>query len=268
MNQDGSIGDLASGQVQVLHIPLDSEVSLDMVLVEGGMYSMGSYEPDAFGDERPRHLVRVKTFYLSQTTVTQAQWKAVMKRLPPCRAKGMRMPVDRVSYVECERFLRAAARVSGESLRFPCEAEWEYACRASTHSAFSFGNMVTTDVCNYVGAHSFRDGPIGVYRHGPVESKTFPPNQFGIYEMHGNLWEWCADRWHADYNGAPLITEAWLTGGSSERVLRGGSWHDPPNLCRSAARLKLSPAEGEDFVGLRVAMSVPETETAVGTAAS
>ena len=257
MDVDGAVREVACDPVEVLHIGLAPDVALDMVRIPGGTYSMGSYEPDTFADERPRHLVSIRSFYISRMTITQAQWKAVMKKLPPCRSKGIEMPVDRVSFTECERFLRAAGRLTGEPLRFPSEAEWEYACRGGSRSLFSFGDMVTTDVCNYVGAHPFRTGPTGEYRHGPVRGGTFFPNAFGLYDMHGNLWEWCADNWHDDYSGAPLDGEAWVRGGTDERVLRGGSWHDPPNLCRSACRLKLAPSEGEDYVGLRVALSIP-----------
>ncbi len=105
-----------------------------------------------------------------------------------------------------------------------------------------------------MGWHAYKNGPTGDYRHGPVTPGSFPPNAFGLYDMHGNLMEWCQDRWHEDYTGAPTGGEAWMRGGTEERVIRGGSWHDPPDLCRSASRLKLMPSEGEDFMGFRVAL--------------
>ena len=119
------------------------------------------------------------------------------------------------------------------------------------HRAHQF----TEDLANYVGEHTYLSEPKGVYRHGTTEVGQFPPNAFGLYDMHGNLWEWCADAWHTDYAGAPTDGNAWERGEPSHRVLRGGSWHDPPNLCRCAARLRLAPAEGEDYVGFRVALS-------------
>ena len=229
---------------------------ISMVSVPAGTFAMGSAHHKGHRDEEPLHYVKVGSFFLSQTTVTQSQWKAVMKRLPPCRGKGLDFPVDRVSWFDANAFCERLSKTARKPYRLPSEAEWEYACRADSNTDFAFGNMMTTDYANYVGVHRYLDGPTGVYRHGPIPSGSFPPNSFGLYDMHGNLWEWCADTWHEDYVGASLNAEPWVRGGTEERVLRGGSWHDPPDLCRSSSRLKLKPTEGEDFVGVRIALSM------------
>jgi formylglycine-generating enzyme required for sulfatase activity len=251
----GGITQKESIRFGVVHQHLPNDEQIEMVIIPVGSFSMGSHPPVGYEDERPAHYVHVARFLLSRYTVTQEQWKAVMGKTPPCRGKAPGSPVDRVSWSEAQRFCQRLSVISGNPYRLPSEAEWEYACRASSSSAFSHGNMITTDFSNYVGLHAYAGGPIGEYRHGPIPAGRFPPNRFGLHDMHGNLWEWCEDTWHADYAGAPSGGEAWIHGGTDERVLRGGSWHDPPDLCRSGCRLKLKPTEGEDFVGVRIAMA-------------
>jgi len=257
VDESGSACTRSQLSVSVFHQPLPDGLTLDMVLVPGGTFCMGSQHAKGHRDEEPQHFVHLRPFFLSQTTVTQRQWKAVMKNLHPCRGKGPDFPADRVSWFAAQRFCQKLTKLTGSDYRLPSEAEWEYACRAGTLSDFAFGNMITTDFANYVGLHSYQGGPKGVYRHGPIEPKSFPPNKLGLFDMHGNLDEWCSDTWHQDYLGAPLDGQAWIRGGTEERVIRGGSWHDPPVLCRSASRLKLNPSDGEDFTGIRVALSLP-----------
>jgi formylglycine-generating enzyme required for sulfatase activity len=140
--------------------------------------------------------------------------------------------------------------------RLPTEAEWEYACRAGTSTPFYCGETLTTDLANYVGEHTYRSEPKGVYRHATTEVGSFPPNAYGLYDMHGNVWEWCADAWHDDYSGAPSDSSIWLDRRSQLRVLRGGGWHEPPVLCSSAARLRQDAAEADDLFGFRVACMI------------
>ena len=258
VDSTGAISSKAFVKIETLLQDLPRGESLTLVRLPQGTFTMGSPRLKGEPDEMPAHLVRVPEFYLSQCTITQRQWKAVMRTVPPCRGKGPELPVDRVSFDAAEAFCQTLSKATGRPFRLPTEAEWEYACRAGNQTAFSFGDMISTEVANYVGWHAYEGGPKGEYRHGPIRGGTFFPNAYGLYDMHGNLWEWCEDRWHSDYVGAPLNGQAWSRGGTGERVLRGGSWHDPPNLCRSAARLKLMPTEGEDFVGIRVALSQSE----------
>jgi formylglycine-generating enzyme required for sulfatase activity len=154
-------------------------------------------------------------------------------------------------------FCTVLAARTGRPYRLPSEAEWEYACRAGSTTPFHFGPTLTTDLANYVGEHTFGSEPPGVYRHGSTDAGSFPPNEFGLHDMHGNVWEWCADMWSEDYNsapadGSPRVRRA--ERGIRRRVLRGGSWHETPGNCRSAVRLGLDASEGEDFVGFRVAL--------------
>ncbi len=232
---------------------LGNGIVLEMVAVPGGMFMMGSPERQGYEDEHPPHRVMIAPFFMGKYTITQAQWQAVMGQLPPCRCEGARLPVDRVAWHDARQFCERLSERAGRVYRLPSEAEWEYACRAGTHAPFYFGETITTDLVNYVGEHTYRAEPKGIYRHKSTEPGSFPPNAFGLYDMHGNLWEWCADAWHDTYVGAPSNGKVWEFKGATQRVLRGGSWHEPPDNCRSATRLKANPADNEDLFGLRVA---------------
>lgn len=234
---------------------LGNGIHLHMTLIPGGTFLMGARPGEGYDDERPQHNVRVAGFLIGTVPVTQEQWQAVMERIPPYRFKGARRPADRVSWDDAVAFCERLTRKTGRAYRLPGEAEWEYACRAHSTTPFSCGETLTTDQANYVGEHTFRAEPKGSYRHVTLEVGSLPPNPFGLYDMHGGLWEWCADAWHEDYRGAPLDGSTWQGRSGSARVLRGGCWHDPPGLCRSAARLQHVPHEGEDFFGFRVALS-------------
>jgi formylglycine-generating enzyme required for sulfatase activity len=255
LDQEGRASPGPEASMRFFREALSDSVAIKMALVPAGSFVMGSATLAAAPDERPPHHVNIKAFYLSQAEVTQSQWKAVMGSLPPCRGKTMEHPVDRVSWTEALLFCQRLSARSGRPYRLPSESEWEYACRAGSVGDFSFGGMISTDAANYVGRHRYGNGPEGVYRHGSLPPGSFPPNPFGLYDMHGNLDEWCMDLWHDDYSGAPSDGSPWLSGASRERVIRGGSWHDPPGLLRSSARLKADPDFGEDFIGLRVALS-------------
>jgi formylglycine-generating enzyme required for sulfatase activity len=234
---------------------LPDGVSLEMVAVPAGSYLMGSRPSDGYPDEHPQHSVTIKPFWMSRYPVTQAQWQAIMDWAPPYRSKGVTHPVDRVSWYDAWEFCQQLVKMTGRDYRLPSEAEWEYACRAGTRTPFCFGETLTTDLANYVGEHVYRSEPKGTYRHESIQAGALPPNGFGLHEMHGNVWEWCADAWHDDYVGAPSDGSPWESKTDWPRVLRGGCWHDPPGLCRSAARLKQMPDEAEDFFGFRIALS-------------
>jgi formylglycine-generating enzyme required for sulfatase activity len=231
-------------------------VTLAAVRVPAGEFLMGSAWRMGYPDERPQHRVNCPAFLMGKHAVTQEQWAAVMDWSPPYRCVGAKLPVDRVSWPAARAFCQALSAKIGRQVALPSEAQWEYACRAGTTTPFCYGPTLTTQLANYVGAHTYAWEPQGEYRHMTTEAGAFPPNAFGLHEMHGNVWEWCADAWHESYDGAPADGGAWLTGGDGAcRVLRGGGWHDPPDLCRSAARLRFRAEEGEDWTGFRVVIT-------------
>ena len=245
----------SSARVFIEH--LDAQVRLEMAFIPGGIFRMGSPGQQGYEDEHPQHIVSVAPFWLGRQTVTQEQWLTVMKKLPPCRFKGAHLPVDNVSAEDARQLCSRLAKKTGRPYRLPAEAEWEYACRAGSGSPFHFGDTLTTDLANYVGEHIFLSEPKGIYRHTTTEAGCFPPNAFGLFDMHGNLWEWCADAWHDDYQGAPFYSSVWdAIDRQAPRVLRGGCWHEIPGNCRSATRLKSEAGEREDFFGLRVALQM------------
>ena len=149
------------------------------------------------------------------------------------------------------------SRETGQVYRLPSEAEWEYACRAGTATPFSFGETITTDQANYDGNYTYAGGPKGEYRRRTVAVGTLPANPWGLYEMHGNVWEWVEDHWHDSYTGSPTDGTAWMDGESSRnRVSRGGSWSSRPRLLRSAIRGRNQPDSRGSYQGFRVARTL------------
>jgi len=147
------------------------------------------------------------------------------------------LPVELVSWNEAIEFCARLSRLTGRNYRLPSEAEWEYACRAGTTTPFYFGETITPDLVNYNGNYPYGSAPKGTYRVKTTAVGNFPPNTFGLYDMHGNVMEWCQDVWHDNYNGAPTDGSAWESGGDSEgRLLRAGSWGDHAVGSRAASR--------------------------------
>jgi formylglycine-generating enzyme required for sulfatase activity len=189
--------------------------------------------------------------------VTQAQYQAVMGN-NPSNFKGDNRPVEGVSWHEAMEFCDRLSKKLGQPYTLPSEAQWEYACRAGTTTPFHFGETITTDLANYDGTSTFASGPKGVFRQETTDVGLFPANRWGLYDMHGNVFEWCLDHFHDSYNGAPADGSAWVTGGdSSYRMLRGGSWDHSPRICRCAFRLyDAYPVSRVISFGFRV-VSVP-----------
>ncbi|MDY6807349.1 MAG: formylglycine-generating enzyme family protein, partial [Cyanobacteriota bacterium] len=211
-------------------------------------------EEGRYSTESPQHRVKVPPFFLGKYPVTQKQYQAVMGN-NPSRFKGANRPVEEVSWRHAALFCGRLSEKTKKNYRLPSEAQWEYACRAGTTTAFYFGETITAQLANYYGNYTYASAPKGIYREKTTDVGSFPPNAFGLFDMHGNVWEWCLDLWHDDYNGAPTDGSAWESGEESfRRLQRGGSWYDAPGICRSADR-ELFGAEHINYVfGFRVVL--------------
>jgi formylglycine-generating enzyme required for sulfatase activity len=230
--------------------------SLELIVIPAGSFQMGSRHNEGNTDEHPQHFVTIKSFLMGKYLITQGQWKVVMGKLPPCRFKGDNLPVERVSWNDAQKFCQRLSQQTGRDCHLPSETQWEYACRAWTVTPFSFGETLTSDFANYNGEHIFRDEPRGIYFHSTSEGGKYPPNAFGVYDMHGNLMEWCADNWLDDYRMSLRDGSDYQMIDNPYRVARGGSWHDTPELCRSAARMRIAHSDAEEYVGFRVVCNV------------
>lgn len=214
-------------------------LGLPLVEIPAGVFLMGSpeEEKDSFDDERPQHLVKLESFFMSQMPITQAQWRAVAQWKP---RKGERWgreleqnpsrfqqpgdarpfqgetstddrPVEQVSWEEAMEFCSRLSQRTGRTFTLPSEAQWEYACRAGTTTPFAFGETLTPDLANYDGNYTYGTGPKGAYREQTTPVGMFPANDWGLQDMHGTVREWCLDHWHFNYEGAPEDGSAWLT---------------------------------------------------------
>jgi formylglycine-generating enzyme required for sulfatase activity len=233
-------------------------VKLEMAAIPGGSFMMGSPENEErrYDNESPQHQVTVPSFFMGKYPVTQAQYQAIMGT-NPSYFKGSNRPVECVSWDNAVAFCEKLSQITGKTYRLPSEAEWEYACRAGTTTPFHFGETITTDLANYNGNYTYGQEPKGVYRRETTEVGSFGvANNFGLYDMHGNVWEWCQDNWHSNYEGAPIDGSAWLgiEKNTNTRLLRGGSWVNDPDYCRSAFRYTFNLAYDYEL-GFRVVCS-------------
>jgi formylglycine-generating enzyme required for sulfatase activity len=259
--------------IEPLNNDLGKALGIDMVLIPGGTFLMGSpaNELKRQENEGPQHRVTLPRFFMGRYPVTQAQW-AFVANLPQQETEldpdlsnfeGEKLPVETVTWYEAVEFCDRLSTYTGREYRLPTEAEWEYACRAGSTTPFHFGQTITTDVANYDGNFTYGDSPKGDYRQKTTPVGFFnSANAFGLSDMHGNVWEWCLDHWHDNYEGAPTDGSAWIEGGDSDfRVLRGGSWVNDPRLCRSASRVNINPAYRGDLnsYGFRVLCVAPRT---------
>jgi formylglycine-generating enzyme required for sulfatase activity len=242
------------------------EATIDMVRVPGGSYERGApdSEPGTFADEGPVQTVSIREFFIGKHEVTQAQWRAVAALpkvaidLPadPSEFKGDDLPVENVTWEQANEFCARLSRRTHRFYRLPSESEWEYACRAGSATPFSFGQTITTDVANYDGQLGYGRGPAGASRGRttPVGSLKVA-NAFGLYDMHGNVWEWCFGQYHDTWQGAPTDGSSWLQGGDDRlRSCRGGSWSTLAVDCRSASRFGHDDDERPRGIGFRVLM--------------
>ncbi len=235
-------------------------VKLEMVEIPGGEFMMGSNEHDR---EKPPHRVNVRPFAMGRYQVTQAQWRAVAGYAKvkidlnpaPSRFKGDNLPVEQVSWEEALELCARLSRETGKTYRLPTEAEWEYAARAGTTTPFAFGETITPEIVNYDGNYPYASAPKGRSRMKTVEVGNLGvANAFGLYDMHGNVREWCLDRWHNSYDGAPNDGSAWvdISATGSGRVIRGGGWGNYAVHCRSASRGHIALGNRSGSVGFRL----------------
>jgi eukaryotic-like serine/threonine-protein kinase len=256
LNNKGEITSRPKGSAKIYQEDLGNGVSLPMVKVPAGNFMMGSPESEKgrVENESPQHQVTLKEFYIGQTEITQSQYQAIMSD-NPSKFKGNNRPVERVDWNQAKEFCRRLSIETGRTYTLPSESQWEYACRAGTTTPFTFGETITSYVANYEGNYngkeSYRNEPKGVNRATTTDVMTFPPNAFGLYDMQGNVWEWCADTWNDTYEGAPTDGSVWLDE-SPNMLLRGGAWSERPELCRSTSRIGNLPEIRVEAFGFRI----------------
>jgi len=219
----------------------DNSIGMKFTRIPAGEFNMGSEESD---DEKPVHKVKIKNpFYLGSYPVTQREWKEVMND-NPSYFKGDNLPVEQVSWDDVQKFIKKLnEKESTGKYRLPSEAEWEYACRAGTTTRYSFG-----DDESKLGDYAWYDENSHTKTH-PVGQKK--PNSWGLYDMHGNVWEWVRDKWHNSYDGAPTDGSAW-EGDGAGRVFRGGGWNHYARDCPSAIRARRDPRYRFNYLGFRL----------------
>jgi len=248
-------------------------VRLDMVKIPGGRFMMGSPENEAerSGMEGPQHSVRVPDFFIGRFEITREQWRQItrmpkvnidLQEDPSYFKDAWRQPVEQVSWDEVVEFCKRLEKKTGNPYRLPTEAEWEYAARAVTITPFAFGGTITSKLVNYDSNYPYGLAVKGVYIGKTVDVGSLgKANAFGLFDMHGNVWEWCADVWHNSYGkehgDAPTNGTAWITGGEQDKhVLRGGSWNSDGISCRSASRFRGGAGDRLNLNGFRVACQV------------
>ncbi len=238
---------------------LGNGITLEMVYIPGGCFHMGSppTEKAQNEDEQPQHQVNLSAFFIGKFQVTQEQYQQIMGK-NPSHFKGAKFPVDTVSWDDAVEFCKNLSLNTGRSYTLPTEAQWEYACRAGTTTPFYFGQTITTDLANYNGEYTYANRAKGNYRQQTIEVGQFPPNSFGLYDMHGNVWEWCQDFWHSNYKGAPTDGSPWIDPPNYNHspVLRGGSWKNKPHCCRCAFRYNFYPDRIFNNIGFRVVCNI------------
>ncbi|MBD2325803.1 SUMF1/EgtB/PvdO family nonheme iron enzyme [Alkalinema sp. FACHB-956] len=258
---------------------LGDALTLEMVQIPGGSFMMGQTEAEKaqfisvldeegyqnyYACELPQHSVTVPSFFMGRYPVTQAQWQFVAglelvdRELNPDPAnfKGDNRPVEQIAWHDAIEFCGRLSRYTNREYSLPSEAQWEYACRAGTTTPFHFGETIDSSIANYDGKYAYGRGHKGISRRQTTTVGLFKvANAFGLYDMHGNVWEWCFDHWHESYQGAPTDSFPWIDVGGSEstpRMLRGGSWDDFPGYCRSAARSRARADYRITDIGFRV----------------
>ncbi|WP_071188612.1 bifunctional serine/threonine-protein kinase/formylglycine-generating enzyme family protein [Trichormus sp. NMC-1] len=252
----GSIISRSNSSANYFTEDLGNGVTLEMVEIPGGTFYMGSPENEAQrdSDESPQHQVTVPSFFMAKYQLTQAQYQAIIGT-NPSNFKGNNRPVEKVSWDDAVAFCQGLSQKTGKNYRLPSESEWEYACRAGTTTPFYFGESITPDLVNYDGNYPYASAPKGQYRQQTTDVGTFPPNAFGLYDMHGNVYEWCLDDYQQNYSNAPIDGSALTSLNVNTRLIRSSSWNAFGTGCRSAVRNLNTRVHKDSIMGFRVVVS-------------
>ena len=245
------------GPPPILELDLGNDVKLELVLIPAGRFHMGSPAREQHRESREGLQQRVtiaKPFYMGKFEVTQAQWQAVMGN-NPSRHRGAKLPVENVSWEDCQKFVLSLSTLVGREVRLPTEAEWEYACRAGTTTPFHFGKDLDSTMANFLGGFPYGAGAKGANRGRTTEVGSFQPNAWGLYDMHGNVSEWCEDEWAESLIIVPTGGSAVVGTGLLAHVVRGGAFSVIGRNCRSAVRFRFTPSSRSDSLGFRVVVS-------------
>ena len=223
---------------------VDEVTGIKFIPIQGGDFMMGGPvgEKGREATEGPQHTVHVSDFHMACFEVTQEQYLEIMGE-NPSDVIGENCPVDGVTWEDAQEFIKKLNCINDTSYRLPTEAEWEYACRANTKTRFSFGDNITIEQVNFGSKISCQNSPVGIH----------PPNAFGLYDMHGNVFEWCEDTWHDNYEGAPMNGSAWVDNSSEHKVYRGGAWNASAHFVRSAFRYHRPKTASYYNIGFRLA---------------
>ena len=230
-----------------------NSLGMKFVWLPPGTFTMGSGKEKGRGDDEiVRKITLTRGLYLGVYSVTQEEWQAVMGNNPSHFKGAKNLPVEQVSWTDCQEFCKRLSEKEKKPYRLPTEAEWEYACRAGTTTAFHTGETISTEQANYNGNFTYGKGQQGVYREKTTPVGSFPANPWGLYDMHGNVWQWCQDG-HGGYAQKDSVDPQGPKA-TKNRVLRGGSWGSNPIFLRSANRNFADPDSHTEFYGLRVAL--------------
>jgi formylglycine-generating enzyme required for sulfatase activity len=229
-----------------------NRIGMKFVWIPRGSFMMGSpqEEKERRENEVMHKVTLTKGFYIGVYPVTQEQWRVVMGNNPSEFKGKENLPVENVSWDDCQEFVKKLREKDKKLYRLSTEAEWEYACRAGTTSPFYFGETISTDQANYYGEVVYGNGKKGVDRRQTTPVGSFPANAFGLFDMHGNVFQWCQD-WYGEYSQKGLVNPQGPEKAKC-RVLRGGSWTRDPESCRSAFRAFSEPDYRENDCGVRI----------------
>ena len=256
----------------ILTLTLPGGVELEMLKIPAGSFLMGTNEieikrlnqeyKEEFYHEYYQHQVTLKEYYLGKYPVTQEQYQAVMGNNPSHFKDNPKSPVECVSWNDAKAFCQKIYELTRQEVRLPTEAEWEYGCRAGTTTPFYFGETISTEQANYNGNYPLGNEKKGIYREKTTPVGSFSANKFGLYDMHGNVWEWCEDTWHESYAEKPESLKqngniTWSSNDDPLHVLRGGSWDYDSYFCRSTFRHWEDFLYGDEMNSFRLALCPP-----------